>query len=66
MVTEVQGRASAKYRKEKVRQFNVKFFFADSDIYQWLGEQSQKNQFIKELIKADMERKVAKGGILGQ
>lgn len=61
MATDAQGRATNRYRKEKVRQFNLKFFPADEDLYRWLAEQPRRNQYLKDLIRADMEGRVSMG-----
>lgn len=56
MVTEAQKRANEKYRKESVRQFAVRFYPADSDVWEHLQEQPNKAGYIKALIRADMEK----------
>ena len=55
MATEAQKRATDAYRKRNVKTFNVKFFPADTELYEWLQSQEGKNQYVKDLIRRDME-----------
>lgn len=57
MATEAQLRATDNYRKKSVKTFTVKFFPADHDLYEYLQTQPKKAEYIRELIRADMERK---------
>lgn len=52
---ESQKRATNEYRKRNVRSFNLKFYPADADILEWFESQPNKAQYLRELIKADME-----------
>lgn len=54
-MTDAQSRAIAKYRKEKVKCFNVKFFPADADVYEYFKDVEGKNKYMKDLIRRDME-----------
>lgn len=56
MVSEAQKRANAKYAKTSVRQFNLKFYPADSELWEYLQAQPQKAAFLKELIKERMDK----------
>ena len=56
MLTEAQKRAQAKYNKANVRQTAVRFYPSERDMWEWLERQSNKAGYIKELIRADMER----------
>ncbi len=51
---DARNRATAKYRKEKVKSFNVKFFPADADILAYFQSKENRNQYIKDLIRKDM------------
>ena len=51
---DARSRATAKYRKEKVKSFNVKFFPADADILAYFQSKENRNQYIKDLIRKDM------------
>lgn len=56
-VPEANYRASLKYKAEKCRQ--IKFELnkrLDEDILVWLDSQENKQGYLKELIRADMER----------
>lgn len=55
-LTEAQKRAQEKYRKKSVRQVAVRFYPADTDIYEWLKSQDNVQGYVKALIRADMER----------
>ena len=59
MATEAQKRATDNYRRKSVKTFNLKFFPADADLYEWLQQQESKNQYVRDLIRADMERRKA-------
>lgn len=56
MLTEAQKRAQAKYNKANVRQTAVRFYPSERDMWEWLEKQPNKAGYIKELIRADMER----------
>ena len=56
MVTEAQKRASKKYHKEKLVQRVVRFSPTEKDILDHLDAQPNKAGYIKQLIRADMER----------
>jgi hypothetical protein len=51
-----RNRAHAKYRKESVTRFEVKFYPADADLLEWLEGQGPRATYIKRLIREDMER----------
>ena len=48
-------RADNEYRKRNVRSFNLKFYPDDADLLEWFEEQPNKAQYLKELIRRDME-----------
>ena len=54
--TEAQKRASAKYIKDKVRAFNLRFYGTDADILAHFEAQPRKAAYLKRLIREDMER----------
>ena len=56
MLTEAQKRAQAKYNKANVRQTAVRFYPAEREMWEWLESKDNKAGYIKELIRADMER----------
>ena len=55
MATEAQKRATAKYTRENVKAFNLRFFPADMDLYEHLKKQPKMAAYLKELIRRDME-----------
>ena len=55
MATDAQKRASAKYRREKVRQVGISFYPAEADLYEWVKAQPNMSGYIKGLIRDDME-----------
>lgn len=56
-VSEAQKRASEKYRREKVKQFAVRFYPSEAGIWEHLQAQGNKAGYIKGLIEADMKEK---------
>lgn len=54
-MADARSRATEKYRKANVKSFNVKFFPADADILEYFQAKSNRNQYIKNLIRRDME-----------
>lgn len=54
-LTDAQRRAQEAYRKKSVKQVAVRFYPAEADIWEWLGEQGNKAGYVKALIRADME-----------
>lgn len=50
-----RSRATSKYRKEKVKSFNVKFFPSDAEVFRFFQSRENRNQYIKDLIRKDME-----------
>ena len=55
-LTDAQKRAQAKYVKEKVRVYNLRFYGTDADILAHFEAQPNKQAYLKELIRRDMER----------
>lgn len=55
--TEKTKEAKNKYRREKTKEFKVRFFPADQKLYEMLQKQDYKNKYIKNLIRKDMEEK---------
>lgn len=54
--SEVQKRASAKYAKANVKQIGIKFYPAETDLYEWTKSQENVQGYVKALIRADMEK----------
>ena len=52
---DAQSKANAKYRKANVKSFNVKFFPADAEVLGYFQGKENRNQYIKDLIRKDME-----------
>lgn len=55
MATEAQKKANKKY-KQNVKRITVDFPPADSDLWEQVSKQPNKQGYIKGLIRADMER----------
>lgn len=55
MVTEAQKRAVAKYKRDKTHSFSMRFFPKDEQLWRHLQAQELKTEYIKELIRRDME-----------
>lgn len=56
MASEAQKKALEKY-KAKVKRFTVDFPPSDADLWEQLNSQPNKQGYIKELIRADMEKR---------
>ena len=58
MVSEAKKKANAKYNKAHMKSVLLSFHEEnEADILAYLNEQGNKNGYVKELIRADMERK---------
>lgn len=55
MTSEAQLKAVKKY-KEKVKRITVDFYPADADIWEHIQNQPKKQTYIKDLIRADIEK----------
>ena len=56
MATEAQLRATAKYQKEKMRSFGMKFSEREYDILDFIKSKPNASGFVKGLIREAMER----------
>ena len=56
MTYDSQKRATAAYRKRSVKQLVIRFYPNDDDesMYAWLKEQNNTTEYIKSLIREDM------------
>ena len=50
-----QLRAAQKYKREKVKRINLEFSPAESELWEHIQGQPNKQGYIKGLIRADME-----------
>lgn len=55
--SDAQRRASAKYRKQSVKRYDLSSYPADSDIYEWFASKLNEAGYLKDLIHADMENR---------
>ncbi len=55
-VSEAQKRASAKYEREKVRKYILKFYPSDYELLDYLRTKGNMAGFLKDAIRADMEQ----------
>lgn len=46
----------ARYVKESVKQTSLRFYPAETDLWEWLDSKENKQGYLKSLIRADMER----------
>lgn len=53
--SEAQKRATAKYRKEKMKQITISFSPNEQDVYEFLRGQMNTAGFIKELAREKMK-----------
>ena len=56
MISDAKRRADAKYRSEKTKQLVVRFFPSDMEVMEYAKSQENTTQYIKNLIRADMEK----------
>lgn len=54
MISDAQKRADRKYKREKTRQFCLRFYPADAEVWAFLSEHKNKQGYIKELIRREM------------
>lgn len=55
--TDAQYRASQKYKKEKIKRITVDFSPKETELWDHIQGQPNKQGYIKGLIRADMENK---------
>lgn len=55
MATEAQKKAKKKYR-EKGNRISIDFYPTETDLWEHLQSQPKKQTYIKDLIRADMEK----------
>ncbi len=55
MATQAQLKATEKYRKQNIKSFTLKFFPADHDLYEYLQQQPKKAEYLRDLIRKDMQ-----------
>ncbi len=51
-----QLRAAQKYKKEKIKRITVDFSPAEAELWKHIQQQPKKQTYIKDLIRADMEK----------
>lgn len=56
-----QINANKRYRQRAVKAVNVQFYPKDYDLYDYLNTVESKSGFIKQLVRAEMERSIAAG-----
>ena len=54
-LTEAQKRAKKKYYSKDVKKILLEFYPSDADIYEKVQSQTNKQGYIKELIRKDLE-----------
>ena len=59
MTSKAQLRSIKKYTKEKSKQFNLKFYPPEMDLWEHLQKQPNKAGYIKELMRKDMQEEQA-------
>lgn len=55
MTSDAQKKAVKKY-KEKVKQMTIQFHPSEMDLYEHIQKQDKKQTYIKDLIRADMNK----------
>ncbi len=61
--TDAQYRASQKYKREKVNRITVDFSPKEAELWEHIQKQPKKQTYIKDLIRADMERSGENGNL---
>lgn len=56
-----QRKANLAYRRKNVKQLNVSLYPDDADLIEWLDGMTNKQAYIRGLIRADMEANRNKG-----
>lgn len=54
--SEAQKRADRKYKKETAKRTYIEFYGTDKDVWEHLNKQEKKQTYIKNIIRADMEK----------
>ena len=60
-LTDAQKRAQAKYVRESVKQTSLRFYPSETELWEWLCAQENKQGYLKSLIRADMEARKGRG-----
>lgn len=55
--TDAQKRATARYVKNNVHTLSVRFFPKDKDLWEWIATQDNKQEYMRELVRQDMEKR---------
>jgi hypothetical protein len=55
-MNDAKRKANKKYKAAKVKQTIIEFYPTDTDLLEYLQSQPAKQTYIKNLIRADMER----------
>ncbi|MDO5043884.1 MAG: hypothetical protein Q4E22_01125, partial [Coriobacteriia bacterium] len=55
-ISDAQKRADAKYKREKMKSYGLRFSPKEMDIWEHLQKQANKSGFIKQLIRDDMNK----------
>lgn len=55
-MTEAQKRAKAKYNQNNVTRFRIDFYPTEQDLWEHINNQPKKQTYIKELVRADMNK----------
>ena len=54
MASDAQKRADRKYKRDKTWQFCLRFYPAEAEVWAFLSEHENRQGFIKELIRREM------------
>lgn len=55
-ISDAQKRADAKYKREKMKSYGLRFSPNEMDIWEHLQKQPNKSGYIKQLIRDDMNK----------
>lgn len=59
MATDAQRRAASAYRKKSVKQIVMRFYPSDEDaaLYEWVKSHENVNEYLKSLVREDMQKR---------
>lgn len=61
-MTDAQKRAQRNYVRKSVRQIALRFYPSESDLWEWLQAQDNKQGYLKGLVRADMAKNMERHG----
>lgn len=66
MTSDAQKRADRKYKRDKTRQLCLRFYPTEAEVWAFLSEHENRQGFIKELIRREMNGSTIVGATEGR